>query len=163
MNGLVAVMASLLLAPPLSVGASSPASDRSGIASVIDGDTLELHGERIRLHGIDAPESAQTCQDARGRSWPCGRRAALALADRIRQRPLRCEQTGRDRYRRTLAVCYLGRSDLNAWLVRNGWALAYRRYSGDYLGQEKAAQAAGVGIWVGSFVPPWEWRRRTRQ
>lgn len=149
------------LALPLSGCASSrEASDLSGIASVIDGDTLDLHGERIRLYGIDAPESAQTCEDAERRTWPCGRRAALALADRVRERPVRCEPAGKDFYGRTLAVCYLGRDDLNGWLVRNGWALAYRRYSESYVRQEEEARAAGSGIWVGSFVPPWEWRRR---
>jgi len=91
----------------------------SGVATVIDGDTLEIHGQRIRLQGIDAPESGQSC-DRAGRQYRCGQQAALALADGIGRRTVRCEPQGQDRYRRVIAICRLGEEDLNRWMVANG-------------------------------------------
>ena len=132
-----------------------------GRASVIDGDTIEVHGQRIRLFGIDAPESAQLCL-AEDKRWRCGQQAALALDKRIAKRPVACAQRDRDRYGRIVAVCRVGDLDLNAWLVAEGWALAYRRYSTDYVDEEAAASAARKGIWRGTFVPPWDWRRGRR-
>ncbi|WP_281023647.1 thermonuclease family protein [Minwuia sp. IMCC4030] len=137
------------------------AAEIAGVATVIDGDTLEVRGERIRLHGIDAPESAQTCQ-AEGKAWRCGQQASFALADRIGRLPVRCETFQQDRYGRIIAICRRGRVDLNNWMVRMGWALAYRRYSTDYIAAENEAQQAGLGIWQGRFVPPWDWRRGKR-
>lgn len=133
-----------------------------GPASVIDGDTLEIRGTRIRLHGIDAPESGQTCITADGQSWRCGQGAALALSDRIGRAPVRCEQTDTDRYGRAIAVCYRGDEDLNAWMVRAGHAVAYRRYSSDYVGEEALARAGKRGLWAGTFERPWDWRRARR-
>lgn len=132
-----------------------------GRASVIDGDTIEIHGIRIRLHGIDAPESGQMCSAA-GKKYRCGQRAAFALADKTNNRTVSCEPRDRDRYGRTVAVCYAGDEDINAWMVSQGWALAYRQYSRDYVRQEKAASASKLGIWQGEFVPPWGWRRGER-
>lgn len=145
------------------IAAPASAEPLAGVASVIDGDTIEIHGQRIRLEGIDAPESAQLCAEADGKQWRCGQRAALALADHLRNRTVACEPTGRDRYKRTLAVCRIGGGNVNEWLVRQGWALAYRRYSIAYVPAEEAARAAGAGIWTGEFVPPWEWRRRPQR
>jgi endonuclease YncB( thermonuclease family) len=88
-----------------------------GIASVVDGDTIDIHGERIRLAGIDAPETSQLCEDASGRPYRRGQRAALALADRISRKTVRCEGKTRDRHGRLVAVCYLGEEDLDAWMV----------------------------------------------
>jgi len=130
----------------------------SGIASVIDGDTIELHGTRIRLIGIDAPESRQLCQ-RNGEPWRCGQAAALALADHIEGKTLDCRPDGEDRYGRTLAVCFLGSEDLNGWLVEQGWALAYRHYSTVYVGQESRAEAANAGVWSAEFEMPWDWRK----
>jgi endonuclease YncB( thermonuclease family) len=118
----------------------------AGRASVIDGDTLEIRGMRVRLVGIDAPESDQTCLDAAEQSWRCGQRAALALADRIGAATVTCEGDERDRYERLLAVCQARGEDLGAWLVSEGLALAYRRYSKAYIGQENAARAAKRGV-----------------
>ncbi len=136
-------------------------ADVAGTASVIDGDTLKIHDQRIRLHGIDAPESRQLCR-LDGKPWPCGRDAANALADKIARRPVTCEDLGRDRYKRIIARCTVAGEDLEKWMVANGWALAYRRYSLDYVDEEADAQAARRGIWASEFVKPWEWRRGKR-
>ncbi len=103
-------------------------ADMTGQASVIDGDTIEIHGQRIRLHGIDAPESGQLCC-IDGKRWRCGEDAANVLADLIDRRPVTCQERDRDRYGRVVAVCRVAGEDLGAWLVGNGLALAYRRYS----------------------------------
>jgi endonuclease YncB( thermonuclease family) len=132
----------------------------AGVASVIDADTIEIHGQRIRLHGIDAPESSQTCLDAGGRTWRCGQRAALALQDLIGRRTVTCDERDVDRYGRIVGRCLAGELDINGWLVAQGLALAYRRYSQDYVAAEDEARAAGRGMWAGTFEPPWEWRRR---
>lgn len=140
------------------------AADAEGVvgrASVTDGDTLRINGERIRLHGIDAPEIAQTCE-AGGKAWRCGQLASLALADKIGRLLVRCETFQRDRYGRAIAICRRGHIDLNRWMVQNGWALAYRRYSTDYVAAENEARDAGSGLWRGRFVPPWDWRRGGR-
>lgn len=133
-----------------------------GRASVIDADTVEIHGKRIRLHAIDAPESSQLCRDGSGNDYRCGQLASLALADFIGTRPVSCTTTDIDRYRRIVAICSVGGADMNAWLVENGHALAYRRYGRDYIDHEERAREAGRGIWAGEFVPPWDWRRGTR-
>ncbi|MCC3862615.1 thermonuclease family protein [Pseudemcibacter aquimaris] len=137
------------------------AEDLQGTASVIDGDTLEIHGTRIRLHGIDTPESKQTCV-ANGSTYRCGQKAALALSDKIQRSPIRCTVKDTDRYGRSIAVCYKNGEDLNSWMVSQGWAVAYRRYSKDYVSQEQSAKSNKAGIWAGDFVLPWEWRRGKR-
>ena len=139
----------------------SALADITGTASIIDGDTIEIHGQRIRFHGIDAPESRQTCVSG-GEVWRCGQQAALALSDFIRRSPVVCQEQGKDRYGRIIAVCSVRGEDIEAWMVANGWAVAYRKYSMDYVSQEQAAQAARRGIWRGEFVPPWNWRRGVR-
>lgn len=146
---------------PLGAVGAEP-SELTGVASVIDGDTIEIHGARIRLHGIDAPESAQLCIDANDKPWRCGQRASLALAERIGRAPVSCRRTDTDRYGRMIAVCSRGTEDLNAWLVAEGWAVAYRRYSGDYVAREDEAREARRNIWSSRFVMPWDWRRGAR-
>jgi len=133
----------------------------TGQASVIDGDTLEIHGIRIRLHGIDAPESDQLCQKD-GQSYRCGQVAALALADLIGRRTVRCQTREKDRYGRFIARCYVESTDLGRWMVREGHALAYRRYSTDYVGDEDQARGARRGMWAGTFQNPWEYRQGKR-
>ena len=90
----------------------------------------------------------------------CGRDATAALVTRIGAQSVTCKGDKRDRYKRLIGVCYVGQLDLNAWMVRNGWAVAYRKYSMDYIDEEKAAQDNRRGIWKGRFIPPWKWRRR---
>ena len=147
-----------LLLLPLSISAETI----TGVASVTDGDTLEIRGKRIRLHGIDAPESSQHCVRPSVQEWRCGQLAALALSDRIGRRSVTCEERDIDRYGRTIAVCSQDGVDLNSWMVREGWAVAYRQYSQDYVREEAEARRAGRNIWSGSFVMPWDWRRGVR-
>jgi endonuclease YncB( thermonuclease family) len=150
----------IILALVLSCAWPAGAASLQGQASVIDGDTIEIHGQRIRLHGIDAPESAQTCE-AGEQAYRCGQQAALALADYIGQRTVRCEQRGRH-FQRIVVVCSVAGEDVGAWLVANGWALNDARYSRDYIDEEAAARDARLGIWRGAFVPPWDWRAGQR-
>jgi endonuclease YncB( thermonuclease family) len=149
--------------PPIfTLAPSSPptaTSDLIGRASVIDGDTIEIHGRRIRLNGIDAPESSQTCE-VNGKMYQCGQRASFALADFIAARTVSCQQTGTDRYRRAIAKCFAAETDLGRWMVSQGWAIAYRRYSLEYVDAEESARSSKAGIWAGSFVEPEQWRHR---
>jgi endonuclease YncB( thermonuclease family) len=140
---------------------ASGALAQEGPARVIDGDTLDIAGERIRLHGIDAPEKDQTCS-IDGQKWACGVAAWGYLVQLLAGQPVRCEARDVDQYGRTVAVCFADDQDINAAMVGEGWALAYQEYSLDYVGQERAAEAAGHGLWQGEFVPPWEWRRGSR-
>lgn len=133
-----------------------------GQATVIDGDTIEIHGQRIRLNGIDAPESRQFCEQADGTEYRCGQAAAFALADWIDRGVVSCEQTGTDRYKRAIATCTVRGDDMGRWLVAAGHALAFRRYSIEYVANEEQAQAAKAGLWRGRFVPPWDWRKGVR-
>lgn len=126
-----------------------------GAASVID-------GERIRLHGIDAPESGQLCRDADDRAWRCGQQSALALDDQIGGATVQCEGASRDRYDRLIAVCSARTVDLNAWMVRMGWAVAFRRYLSGYVAHETAAAGEKRGVWRGRFAMPWNWRKGDR-
>ncbi len=143
------------------VQASDIKGDIIGTASVTDGDTIEIHGQRIRLYGIDAPESGQSCE-REGKHYRCGQQAATVLAGMIGRASVRCEQRDIDRYGRIVAVCWLGGIDLNAKMVSKGWAMAYRRYAKDYVNHEAAAQTAKAGIWAGRFVEPEKWRRGER-
>ena len=133
----------------------------AGRARVLDGDTLIIGPTRVRLHGIDAPESRQSCV-VDGRRWLCGERATRALDQRIGSRTVSCEERDRNRYGRSVAVCRARGEELNAWMVRAGWALAYRRYSRAYVAEESLARAASRGMWRGDFVAPWDWRRGQR-
>jgi endonuclease YncB( thermonuclease family) len=132
-----------------------------GTAQVIDGDTIEIAGTEIRLYGIDAPEPEQTCQSD-GRAYACGRLASRVLARIVARHWLWCENRGRDRAGRTVAVCRRGAGDVSAAMVREGWALTYRDLSVHYGSLEDEARAARLGLWAGTFVPPWEWRRGER-
>jgi endonuclease YncB( thermonuclease family) len=133
-----------------------------GVASVIDGDTIEIHGERIRLDAIDAPESRQLCRQSDGTPWRCGQKSALALSDFMSRSTIRCEPRGHDRYRRVIAICFKGETNLNAWMVAQGWAVAFRKYGLDYVSQEDAARVNRRGMWAGSFEMPWDWRASNR-
>lgn len=133
-----------------------------GTATVIDGDTIEIHGVRIRLDAIDAPESRQQCWQTDGKTYPCGRRAAFTLADRIGREPVHCVPKGHDRYRRIIATCFLGETNLNGWMVEQGFAVAFRKYGNDYIAHEDLARESRRGLWSGRFEMPWYWRARNR-
>jgi endonuclease YncB( thermonuclease family) len=147
----------------LSMAVSAVAQDRIiGVVSVIDGDTIEIHGRRIRLFGIDAPESSQLCEVPTGARWRCGQQASFALADRIGRATVRCEPRDLDRYGRVVAVCFRGNEDLNRWMVANGWAVAYKQYSFDYVADEVGARRSRINIWSGDFEMPRDWRLQHR-
>lgn len=134
------------------------ANNIMGNATVIDGDTIDIHDIRIRLHGIDAPEGSQPCYDETGQRYRCGRDATFALDDAIGNREVSCIERDVDRYGRIVAVCSVGSVDLNEFLVRSGFAVAYRKYSGDYISAERDARSARRGLWRGQFEMPWDWR-----
>lgn len=155
-----AIWTSLFLS--ISANADQPLVGR---ASVIDADTIEVQGERVRLNGIDAPEGRQHCYDADGREYRCGQVAAAALdAFLASSRPITCDFVERDRYGRFVGVCRRSDgSDVQLWLVENGHALDWPRYSGGrYASHQLAAQREGRGVWQGRFVAPWDWRRGER-
>ena len=143
--------------------AAGAAADRlEGVARVIDGDTLDVGGVRVRLHGVDAFERDQTCDRPAG-AWPCGRAATSALKARADGRRLVCEVRDTDRYGRKVSRCERDGTDVARSLVDDGLALAYRRYSADYIAAEEAARARRAGAWAGSFDRPEQWRRRGRR
>lgn len=133
-----------------------PARSLVGAAQVIDGDSLRLIGEELRLEGIDAPEYRQSCTDRAGRPVDCGRAARRALADLLSRGLVTCEIGRVDRYGRGLARCKQGQTDINAAMVRQGQAVSY----GGYRAEEDEAKAAGRGLWALSFERPETWRRQ---
>ncbi len=141
---------------------SAEAETLTGKPYVTDGDTVKISGERIRLKGIDAPEWNQRCKDASGGGYDCGIVSTSALRTKIGRNPITCKGTKRDRYGRFLGTCYLNDLDLNGWMVRNGYALAYTRYSRRYVSAEQEARENSRGLWAGKFVAPWSWRKGER-
>ena len=131
-----------------------------GNAFVADGDTLTISGTRIRLVNIDAPELDQTCLDAQGHDWPCGRQASAQLRSRVRGHDLKCLPKSIDKFGRTLATCSLpDGTDVNAWMVQQGWATT-SGFANVYGAQQEEAKSAKRGLWAGSFTPPREWRQQ---
>lgn len=139
------------------------AADLSGGPRVVDGDTLAIGSTKFRLQGIDAPETDQVCLNANGDHWTCGIDARDQLVAHVAGREIRCSSNGIDAYRRTLATCYFGDEDLNAWMVQQGWALAYVQYSKAYVDAEEDARTNQRGIWQGAFIAPWDWRHKNNK
>lgn len=142
---------------PVAVSAQSMV----GHVYVVDGDTVEMAGQRIRLFGVDAPESTQNCERG-GVAWACGAEAGERLTALIAARPLRCEGQSVDDYGRVVAICRVGSIDLGQSMVQTGWAMAYQHYSNDYVADEAGARAGRRGIWTSNFSPPSEWRAAQR-
>ena len=142
--------------PGPSPGDTGPAV--TGQARVIDGDTIDVGDIRVRLEGIDAPESGQTCKRPLLGWWACGTAATAALSKQVEGRSVTCERHGTDKYGRMLGVCFVGTQDINAWLVRQGYAWAFVRYSQAYVQEEAAAKAQRLGVWQAESQPPWEYR-----
>lgn len=143
-------------------GSYDKGSSITGTASVVDGDTLDIHGERIRLVGVDAPESKQNCLSGDGQFERCGQKAANELDAWINRNPVTCEIEGKDRYDRLLGQCSVRGDSVQQWLVAHGHALAYRSYSKQYVPDEDKARAEKVGVWAGTFIEPWDWRKGVR-
>jgi endonuclease YncB( thermonuclease family) len=134
-------------------------TDLVGQASVIDGDTIEIHSERIRIFGIDAPESAQLCRGSDSVQYRCGTKAANELDRFIGKGVVECIPVNFDRYGRKVATCSVNGRDIGEWLVRNGLALDWPRYSrGKYASAQTKAAHEELGVWAGSFTVPWRYR-----
>jgi len=141
--------------------ANSATPGITGPATVTDGDTIKINNTRVRLHGIDAPEAKQTCEMP-DKTIPCGTIATDTLRSLIKGHTVTCKRTDTDRYGRVIAICRANGHDIGQSMVHAGWAVAYRRYSKDYVADENDARAAKRGMWRGRFVMPWEWRRGVR-
>ncbi len=147
-----AVLAAIALVAARLGGAGSVTLE--GVPAIIDGDTLDLAGTRIRLEGIDAPELRQQCHRSGGAAYACGSAARAALGELIDGRAIRCKGGRRDRYGRLLAACSVSGAEINSMLVEMGWAVAY----GGYEQEEGRARGRHAGLWDGSFDRPHDWR-----
>jgi endonuclease YncB( thermonuclease family) len=135
------------------------AGEISGVPIITDGDTVKILNKRIRLHGIDAPEKKQICVK-NSKKYNCGQEATNALKKKIDEKSVTCKvQDKLDRYKRYIGVCLLGDLDLNQWMVRNGYAVAYRRYSKNYIEDENYAKKNKIGLWSSNFIHPEKWRK----
>jgi len=125
---------------------------------IVDGDTIYLNGEKIRFTGIDTPELKQTCikDDAKD---SCGITAKQILIDKIGDNTVECISEGKDQYKRTLAECFVNNESLSSYLVRSGYAFAYRKYSKKFIPDENYAKANQIGMWNMEFEYPWNYRR----
>jgi endonuclease YncB( thermonuclease family) len=125
---------------------------------VVDGDTIHLNGEKIRFTGIDTPELKQTCIKE-GFIDQCGVTAKEILIVKIGDNKVECISEGKDRYKRTLAECFVNDESLSSYLVRSGYAFAYRRYSKKFIPDEDYAKLNKIGMWSMKFQYPWDYRR----
>jgi len=126
---------------------------------ITDGDTIKFNKTKIRLHGIDTPEIKQLCKNKNNKDYKCGVKAKLALINFISNHQVKCSIHGTDRYKRLIGTCFIKDININKWLVEKGWALAYRKYSKDYVEEELFAKNNKLGLWQGDFLEPWKWRK----
>jgi endonuclease YncB( thermonuclease family) len=125
---------------------------------IVDGDTIHLNGEKIRFTGIDTPELKQTCIKD-GVKDLCGITAKHILIEKIGDNKVECISEGKDRYKRTLAECFVNNESLSSYLVRSGYAFAYRKYSKKFILDEDYAKANKLGMWAMTFQYPWDFRK----
>ena len=143
----------------------------SGSAVVTDGDTIKINNNKIRLFGIDAPEKKQLCEKifltisfiSFKKKYPCGEISTKKLKKLINKNIIKCHVEGKDRYQRKLAICFRKKLNINSWLVRNGYAVSYQKYSKKYLSEEIEAKNDKKGIWQGKFEMPWDWRKNAKK
>ena len=149
---------------------NSIAEEISGIPKVVDGDTVHIDNYKFRLEGIDAPEMRQQCKKESFKisffigftfykDYSCGRVSKEKLITKIDTTEIKCISSSKDRYKRYIATCYKGKTNLNQWMVRNGFAIAYRRYSKKYVPDEVLAKENKLGLWQGKFMEPEKWRK----
>ena len=131
---------------------------KSQTIKIVDGDTIHLNGEKIRFTGIDTPELKQTClkEDVKN---PCGVTAKKILIEKIANNSVECTSEGKDQYKRTLAECFVNNESLSSYLVRSGYAFAYRRYSKKFVADEDFARINKIGMWSMEFDYPWDYRK----
>ena len=140
----------------------------SGFAKVVDGDTIKINSKKIRLYGIDAPEKKQKCKKTYltisfmsfTKDYMCGEVSTQKLIKKINKQKLNCNILDVDRYKRLIGECFKRNINLNSWMVSNGYAVAYRKYSKKYVTDEINAKNNKLGIWQGKFEMPWDYRRK---
>ncbi|WP_262589135.1 thermonuclease family protein [Candidatus Pelagibacter communis] len=140
----------------------------SGFAKVVDGDTIKINSKKIRLYGIDAPEKKQKCKKTYltisfmsfTKDYMCGEVSTQKLIKKINNQKLNCNIIDVDRYNRLIGECFKRNINLNSWMVSNGYAVAYRKYSKKYVSDEINAKNNKLGIWQGKFEMPWDYRRK---
>ena len=140
----------------------------SGFAKVVDGDTIKINSKKIRLYGIDAPEKKQKCKKTYltisfmsfTKDYMCGEVSTQKLIKKINKQKLNCDILDVDRYKRLIGECFKRNINLNSWMVSNGYAVAYRKYSKKYVSDEINAKNNKLGIWQGKFEMPWDYRRK---
>ena len=133
----------------------------NGKPKIIDGDTIHIKSNKIRLHGIDAPETKQTCK-INDEVWFCGKQSTKELKNLINKQEVKCITNDVDIYNRFVAICYVNEININQWMVKSGWAIAYRYYSTDYIIEEKYARDNELGIWKSEFLKPYAYRKQNK-
>ena len=139
----------------------------SGIAKVTDGDTIRIDQKKIRFYGIDAPENKQKCSKpwltisflSFNKEYLCGEISTNKLKDKINDKFVTCKWKEKDRYKRFIAECFREKTNINAWMVRNGYAVAYIKYSKKFISHENMAKKQKLGLWAGTFEMPWDYRK----
>jgi endonuclease YncB( thermonuclease family) len=153
----------LFAIPVLVLPALAIAADVTGPAKIREGDQITIGTTRIRLGGIDAPSLDQLCLNPQGERWTCGVAARDELVRHVGDKSWTCHVRRTDRRGLLVARCDVDGEDVQQWLVKNGWALSYTRFSHDYDADEKAARDARAGLWAGAFIAPWDWRIRNKK
>jgi endonuclease YncB( thermonuclease family) len=154
----------LVAASILLLASAAQAADVTGVPKIRDGDQIQIGSSRIRLGGIDAPSVDQLCLNTKGERWTCGLAARDELAKHVENKSWTCHHVGQtDRRGRMVARCEVDGEDIQKWMVQNGWALSYVRFSHEYDADEAAAREAKAGMWQGAFIAPWDWRVRNKK